>query len=115
MLHTVNGKWPKPTDLTKYDPVTQQPKAFSEVECHQEHLDKMTGEAEVLRPLVEACLHNDPVKRPSILTLSGKIKPLEVCLCHSYCVCTVTIEDCYNVESLTSRVAIGSVIYSRTC
>ena len=46
----------------------------------------MTGEAEVLRPLVEACLHNNPVKRPSILTLSEKIKSLKVCLCLS-CVC----------------------------
>ena len=84
MLHTVNGKWPKPTDLTKYDPVTRQPKAFSEVERRQECLDKMTGEAEVLRPLVEACLDNDPVKRPSILKLSEKIKPLKVCICNSY-------------------------------
>ena len=83
MLHTVNGKWPKPTALTKYDPVTQQPKAFSEVERRKEHLDKMTGEAEVLRPLVEACLHNDPMKRPSILQLSAEIKPLKVCLCNS--------------------------------
>ena len=79
MLHTVNGKWPTPTDLTKYDPVTRQPKAFSEVKRRQEHLDKMTGEAEVLRPLVEACLDNDPVKRPSILELSEKIKSLKVC------------------------------------
>ena len=77
-LYTVEGKWPKPTSLTKYDPVTQKPKAFSEVERRQEYLDKMTGEAEVLRPLVEACLDNDPVKRPSILTLSEKIKPLKV-------------------------------------
>ena len=77
-LYTVEGKWPKPTALTKYDPVTQKPKAFSEVERRQEYLDKMTGEAEVLRPLVEACLDNDPVKRPSILTLSEKIKPLKV-------------------------------------
>ena len=80
MLHTVNGEWPKPTDLTKYDPVTCQPKAFNEVERRQEHLDKMTGEAKVLKPLVEACLDNDPVKRPSILTLSEKIKPLKVCI-----------------------------------
>ena len=91
MLHTVNGKWPKPTDLTKYDPVTQQPKAFTEVQRRQEYLDKMTGEAEVLRPLVEACLHNDPVKRPSILILSEKIEPLKVCLCHSCYACTVPI------------------------
>ena len=76
--YTVNGKWPKPTALTKFDPVTRQAKAYTEVERRQEHLDKMTGEAEVLRPLVEACLDNDPVKRPSIVELSEKIKSLKV-------------------------------------
>ena len=86
MLYTVNGKWPGPTALADFDPVTRQVRGFSEVERRQEHLDKMRGEAEVLRPLIEACLDNDPVKRPSILELSAKIKPLKVCLCHSYCV-----------------------------
>ena len=85
-LYTVNGKWPKPTVMAKYDPVTRQAKAFTEVERRQEHLDKMRGEAKVLRPLVEACLDNDPAKRPSIVELSEKIKPLKVCLCHNYCV-----------------------------
>ena len=77
-LYTVNGKWPKPTALTTFDPVTRQAKAFTEVERRREHLDDMTGEAEILRPLVEACLDNDPVKRPSIVELSKKIKPLKV-------------------------------------
>ena len=83
-LYTITGKWLKPAALTKYDPVTRKPKAFSEVECRQEHLDKMTAEAKVLIPLVEACLDNDPVNRPSILELSKKIKSLKVCLCNSY-------------------------------
>ena len=87
MLHTVNGKWPKPTALTMLDPVTRQVRGFSEVQRRQEHLDKMTVEAEVLRPLVEACLDNDPVKRPSILELSEKTKPLKVWLCHGFSVC----------------------------
>ena len=82
-LYTITGKWPEPTALAKYDPMTHQVRGFSEVERHQEHLDKMTGEAEVLRPLVDACLHNDPVKCPSILQLSAEIKPLKVCLCNS--------------------------------
>ena len=102
MLHTVNGKWPKPTALIKYDPVTQQPKAFTEVQRRQEYLDKMTGEAEVLRPLVEACLHSDPVKRPSILELSEKIKPMKVCLYHSYCVCAVTRRKLFIVKPLAN-------------
>ena len=83
MLHTVNGKWPKPTALAEYDPITCQVQGFSEVQRRQEHLNEMTGEAEVLRPLVESCLHNDPVKRPSMLVVSESIKPLKVCLCHS--------------------------------
>ena len=91
MLYTVNGKWPRPTALADFDPVTRQVRGFSEVERRREYLDKMTGEAEVLRPLVEACLDNDPVKRPSILELSEKIKPLKVCLYHSHCMCTITI------------------------
>ena len=100
MLYTANGKWPRPTALADFDPVTRQAKAYTEVERRQAYLDKMTGEAEVLRPLVEACLDNDPVKRPSIIQLSEKVKPLKVCSC--YCVCIVTRECYYNVESLTS-------------
>ena len=33
------------------DPVTRETKGLSEVERHQEHLDKMREEAEALRPL----------------------------------------------------------------
>ena len=89
-LHTVNGQWPRPTALTDFDPTTRQAKAFTEVERRQEHLDKMR-EAEVLRPLVEACLDNDPVKRPSIVELSEKIKPLKVCSCHSVLHATIVL------------------------
>ena len=46
-LYTVNGKWPRPTALADFNPVTRQVRGFSEVECRQEHLDKMRGEAEV--------------------------------------------------------------------
>ena len=38
----------------------------------------MTGETEGLRSLVEACLDDDPVKHPSIVEPSEKIKPLKV-------------------------------------
>jgi len=75
ILHTVNGQWPKPTAPTTVT-TTHQLRGFSEVERRQKYLDGMTGEAEVLRPLVEACLDNYPAKRPSIIELSEKIKPL---------------------------------------
>ena len=83
-LYTVNGIWPKPTAPTKFDPMTGKVMGISEVERRQEHLDKMTGETMVLRALVEACLDNNPVKRPSIKELLEKIKPLKVRLYHSY-------------------------------
>ena len=79
MLHTVNQQWPKPKPPTEFDPVTRQTKGLSEVERRKEYIDQLTGEAEVLRPLVEACLDNDPAMRPSISHLSEKIKPLKVC------------------------------------
>ena len=78
VLYTVNGIWPKPTAPTKCDSLTHQVRGFSEAERRQEYLAKMAGEAEVLRPLVESCLDNDPVKRPSIKELSERIKPLKV-------------------------------------
>ena len=81
MLHTVNQKWPTPKPPTEFDPVTRQIKGLNEVERRKEYLDKLTGEAEVLRPLVEACLDNDPAMRPPITHLSEKIKPLKVCVC----------------------------------
>ena len=43
--------------------------ALSEVERRQQYLDKMIGEAEVLRPLVEECLDDDPSVRPTISTV----------------------------------------------
>ena len=78
MLHTINEEWPTPKLPTLFDPTTRQTKGLSEVERRQEHLDKMTDEAKMLRPLVESCLDNDPVKRPAIAYMSRIIGPLKV-------------------------------------
>ena len=48
--------------------------ALSEVERRQQYLDKMIGEAEVLRPLVEECLDYDPAVRPTIATVCERIQ-----------------------------------------
>ena len=49
--------------------------ALSEVERCQQYLDKMIGEAEVLRPLVEECLWDyDPAVRPTIATVCERIQ-----------------------------------------
>ena len=87
MLHTINEEWPTPKLSTLFDPATRQIKGLSEVERRQEHLDKITEEGDVLRPLIESCLDNDPVKRPSIVHVSEMIRPLKVCIYMHVCVC----------------------------
>ena len=92
MLYTVTGKWPTPIPQVKRDPITNELKALSEVERRQQYLDEVTGEAEVLTPLMKDCLNNDPTMRPSMLKLSCKIKPLKVC------VITTRILKIFNLE-----------------
>ena len=74
ILHTFNQQWPRPTESNHFDPKTRRKVALLEVERRQQYLDKMTGEAEMLRPLVEECLDDDPVVRPTIATVCGRIK-----------------------------------------
>ena len=86
MLYTVTGKWPTPIAQVKRDLITNELKALSEVERRQQYLDEVTGEAEVLKPLMKNCLNNDPNMRPSMFDLSSKIKPLKVCVIIITCV-----------------------------
>ena len=74
ILHTFNQQWPRPTEQVHFDPKTRKMIALSEVERRQQYLDKMIGEAEVLRPLVEECLDYDPAVRPSIATVCERIQ-----------------------------------------
>ena len=72
-LYAVVGEWPSPFDKVKFDPKTKERVVLSEVERRQQYLDKMIGEAEVLRQLVEECLDNDPAVRPTIEVVSTRI------------------------------------------
>ena len=74
ILHTFNQQWPRPTEAIQYDSKTRKMMALSEVERRQQYLDKMIGEAEVLRPLVEECLDYDPAVRPTIATVCERIR-----------------------------------------
>ena len=79
VLHVVNQEWPTPTKATEYNTRTGRVTGFNEVQRRQRHIDKMTGGAEVLKPLVKACLHNDPSKRPVIAAVFKMLEPLKVC------------------------------------
>ena len=74
ILHTFNQQWPRPSKNVKFDAMTRKRMALSEVERRQQHLDKMTGEAEVLRSLVEECLDDDPTQRPPIVAICERIQ-----------------------------------------
>ena len=74
ILHTFNQQWPSPSSQVQFDPKTRKMVALSEVERCQEYLNKMIGEAEVLRSLVEECLDYDPVVRPSIAAVCERIR-----------------------------------------
>ena len=74
ILYTFNQQWPRPTEAIRFDLYTGKKVALSEVERRQQHLDKMIGEAKVLRPLVEECLDNAPYVRPTIATVCERIQ-----------------------------------------
>ena len=74
ILHTFNQQWPRPTEQVQFDHTTRKIMALSEVERCQQYLDKMIGEAKVLRRLVEECLDYDPAMRPTIATVCERIE-----------------------------------------
>ena len=78
VLHVVNQEWPSPTNQVSINPKTGKSMALSEVQRRQAHLDKMKDGAEVLKPLVKACLHNLPSKRPTIAAVFQLLEPLKV-------------------------------------
>ena len=69
VLHVVNQEWPTPFSQVRRDPQTNVLTALTEAERRQKHLDKMSGPAAVLEPLVVATLNNDPNKRPAAAVL----------------------------------------------
>ena len=71
VLHTFNQQWPTPLDKMQTDNGSV---TLSEVERRQQYLDKLSGEGEVLKPLVEECLDDDPAKRPTIATVCRRIQ-----------------------------------------
>ena len=76
-LYAIVGEWPELSPPIQIDPKTGKQKTFSEIERRHQYLDKMIGEAVVLRPLVEECLNNDPARRPTIEVVSERIKEIK--------------------------------------
>ena len=82
VLHVTNQEWPSPTNQVSIHPKTGKVTGLSEVERRQVHLDKMKDGAEVLKPLVKACLRDLPSKRPTITAVFKLLEPLKVIYSH---------------------------------
>ena len=80
ILNITTQLWPEPTDLIEINPDTGRKEAVSEVQRRQQYLDKMTGGAADLRPLVVSCLDDNPRNRPLVTEVSTTIKRVkDVC------------------------------------
>ena len=74
ILNVITQLWPEPTDRNQLNPDTNVWEVVSEFKRRQEYLDKMTGGAADLKPLVRSCLDDTPKNRPSVAQVSVTIK-----------------------------------------
>ena len=74
ILNVTTQLWPEPTDLLDFNPDTGRRELVSEVKRRQQYLDKMTGGAADLQPLVVSCLDDNPKKRPPVVQVSMIVK-----------------------------------------
>ena len=78
VLYTIIEEWPVPTAREKINIENQKPEIVSEVDRHQEFLNKMTKyHGGKLRPLVISCLNDKPELRPDIEKVSIEIDILK--------------------------------------
>ena len=77
VLHVVNQEWPSPENPVRRSR-NDKLIALSEVERREKYLNMMEDDAEILKSLVKACLHNNPNKRPKIATIFKMLEPFKV-------------------------------------
>jgi len=77
-LHVFSEEWPTPSGAKIRDPTTNEMVSLSEVSRRKKYLDKMTGRAIELKPLIERCLDDDPIKRPTMGEVKETIDPSAV-------------------------------------
>jgi len=94
------------TSWSKIDAQTRKPVLLSEVQRRQKYIDMMTGENEWLKPLVIACLADDPHSRPIAVDLSERIKMLK----ESYASHNMDPKDKIHVQGLSIRL----IMWART-
>ncbi|XP_065916224.1 serine/threonine-protein kinase WNK-like isoform X2 [Dysidea avara] len=79
-LNVITQQWPEPSDAIQFNPKTGRREVVTEVMRRQSFLDKMTGGAVALKPLVMTCLDDEARNRPSVMEVSMEIKRIkDVC------------------------------------
>ncbi|XP_065916222.1 uncharacterized protein [Dysidea avara] len=79
-LNVITQQWPEPSDAIQFNPNTGRREVVTEVMRRQSFLDKMTGGAVGLKPLVMTCLDDEARNRPSVMEVSMEIKRIkDVC------------------------------------
>ena len=80
ILYTITQLWPQPSSWVQFDPDTGSRVYLSETQRRQRYLDKMTGGAADLKPLVMSCLDDNPKNRPPVVQVSMRVKRVkDVC------------------------------------
>ena len=74
ILNVTTQLWPQPTDRSQFNPDSEMWEITSEVKRRHCYLEKMTGGAADLKPLVMSCLNDNPNKRPPLTQVSMTIK-----------------------------------------
>ena len=74
ILNVITQLWPQPTDRSQFNPDTELWEIVSEAKRRQQYIDKVTGGATDLIPLVKSCLDENPKKRPPVAQVSVTIK-----------------------------------------
>ena len=86
ILYTIAQLWPQPSSWVQFDPNTGRKVYLSETQRRQRYLDKVTGSAVDLKPLVMSCLDDNPKSRPPVAQVSMAIKRVkDVCSQKSSC------------------------------
>ena len=81
ILNVTTQQWPELTDLVEFNPETGKREVVSEVSRRRQYLNKMTGAAADLKPVVMSCLNDSPMNRPPVAKVSITIKRVkEVCV-----------------------------------
>jgi len=77
ILFTTIQEWPQPASWIDFDTDTGMRMVLSEVQRRKRYLDRITGGATHLKPLVISCLGDNPKNRPIIEDIYPQIKKVK--------------------------------------